>query len=1530
MQEQQRATPPGTVPGQPPAQGLYDPRHEHDACGVGFVVNINGQKSHDIVRKGLLVLINLLHRGACGCEANTGDGAGILLQMPDKFLRRECGRLGIALPGPTEYGTGLAFLPRDLVQREKVQALIGTIVGEEGQRLLGWRDVPTDDRLLGATAISVEPHIKQVFVGRGSAVRDHAHFERKLYVIRKRIESAVDGLDVPERRFVYLPSLSSNTLIYKGMLSADQIETMYPDLTDPDVESALALVHQRFSTNTFPSWPLAHPYRYIAHNGEINTLRGNINWMRAREALCRSEVLGADLDKVLPVTREGLSDSATFDNVLEFLVMNGRSLPHAILMMIPEPWQNHESMSPERRAFYEYHASLMEPWDGPASIAFTDGTVIGAVLDRNGLRPSRYYVTKDDLVVMASEVGVLDIPPENILVKERLHPGRIFLVDTAQGRIISDEEIKAQLAAEHPYGEWLRQNTVRLEDVAPAAVTESDHAAVLTRQIAFGYTHEDLRILLTPMARNAEEPIGSMGTDTALAVLSDRPRPLYDYFKQLFAQVTNPPLDQIREELVTAIESTIGPELNLLDPEPASCRQIVLKDPVLSNEDLAKLAHVSALGFKAITLPALFPVAEGAPGLERALESLQRNASQAIADGYNILLISDRGVDRARAAIPSLLATAAVHHHLVRQGERTRCGLVVETGDAREVHHMCLLLGYGAGAVNPWVAFETLDDMTRQGLLVGLDHGKAAKNYVKALNKGILKVMAKMGISTLQSYCGAQIFEAIGLNTRLVDRYFTGTASRVNGIGIDVIAEEVRRRHALAFPERPVGEPDLDWGGEYQWRRDGEHHQINPDMIAKLQESTRGGSYALFKDYARLCDDQSRRRATLRGLIALKYAATPIPLAEVETAEAIFTRFATGAMSYGSISQEAHETLAIAMNRIGGRSNTGEGGEDPARYRPDPGGDWRRSAVKQVASGRFGVTSEYLVNASDIQIKMAQGAKPGEGGQLPGHKVYPWIAKVRFATPGVGLISPPPHHDIYSIEDLAQLIHDLKNANPTARIHVKLVAEVGVGTVAAGVSKAHADVVLISGHDGGTGASPLTSIKHGGAPWELGLAETQQVLVLNKLRDRIVVQVDGQMKTGRDVIVAALLGAEEYGFSTAPLVVLGCIMMRVCHLNTCPVGVATQDPELRKRFSGKPEYVVNFFRFLAEEVREYMAKLGFRTLDEMIGRADRLDFAPAVDHWKARGLDLSAILYQPDMPPEVARRCVVGQEHGLEKGLDHTTLIPQCREAIEHRRPVELSLPIRNVNRTVGTTLGYEVTSRWGAEGLPADTIRIHFTGSAGQSFGAFLPSGVSFALEGDANDYWGKGLSGGKLIVYPSRRATFVPEENIVIGNVALYGATSGEAYVRGVAGERFGVRNSGAYAVVEGVGDHGCEYMTGGRVVVIGRTGRNFAAGMSGGIAYVLDLDGDFQRRCNRQMVDLEALDKTDVRLVGDLIDRHIGYTGSAHAAKILANWRGMQARFVRVMPKDYKRVLAAEAHAKAEGREPTFAELVGATSG
>ena len=1513
------------------AQGLYDPAHEHDACGVGFVVDIKGRRSHAIVRQALQVLINLLHRGACGCEVNTGDGAGIVIQMPDRFLRRECAGLGIALPPEGDYGAGLVFLPRDLIEREKVEALVQTLVDEEGQRLLGWRDLPTDDRALGATAVSVEPHFRQVFIGRGAGVTDRAHFERKLYVIRKRLENAVDALDLPGRRFFYIPSLSSRTLIYKGMLSADQIEGMFPDLVDPDVESALALVHQRFSTNTFPSWPLAHPYRFIAHNGEINTLRGNINWMRAREALCRSPVLGDDLAKVFPVIREGGSDSATFDNVLEFLVMNGRSLPHAILMMIPEPWGGHESMSPDRKAFYEYHAALMEPWDGPASIAFTDGTVIGAVLDRNGLRPSRYYVTKDDLVIMASEVGVLDIPPENILLKERLHPGRIFLVDTAQGRIISDEEIKAQLAAERPYAEWLADNLVDIEDLPgrPAPTPAPRH--VVTQQLAAGYTHEDLRLLLAPMARQGEEPIGSMGTDTALAVLSERPRPLYDYFKQLFAQVTNPPLDAIREELVTSMESTIGPERNLLVPEPESCRQIRITHPVIDNGQLATLRDVSVRGFRAATLATLYPVAEGGAGLARAVEDLCRRASEAIAAGHNILILSDRGVDARRAAVPSLLATAAVHHHLVRRGERTRCGLVVETADAREVHHMCLLIGYGAGAVNPWLAFESLDDLIRQGVLEGVGRDTAVRNYIKALNKGILKVMSKMGISTLQSYCGAQIFEAIGLDRAFVDTYFTWTASRVGGIGLEVVAEEVRRRHAEAFPARPVGPAELDWGGEYQWRRDGEYHLFNPDTVFKLQHATRTGQYAMFKDYSRLVDEQSRRLATLRGLFALRPAGPPVPLAEVEPVEAILRRFATGAMSYGSIGQEAHETLAIAMNRLGGKSNTGEGGEDPARYVPDASGDSRRSAIKQVASARFGVTSEYLVNADDLQIKMAQGAKPGEGGQLPGHKVYPWIASVRYATPGVGLISPPPHHDIYSIEDLAQLIHDLKNANPQARVHVKLVAEVGVGTVAAGVAKAHADVVLISGHDGGTGASPLTSIKHGGVPWELGLAETQQVLVLNKLRDRIVVQVDGQMKTGRDVVIAALLGAEEFGFSTAPLVVMGCVMMRVCHLNTCPVGIATQDPELRKRFTGRPEFVEHFFRFVAEEVREAMAALGFRTVDEMVGRVDCLDLRPAVDHWKARGLDYASILYQPPLGAAVARRCVTSQDHGLEKSLDHTVLIPQCREAIEARVPVSLRLPIRNVNRTVGTMLGYEITRRWGSAGLPDDTVRVHFTGAAGQSFAAFVPRGVTFTLEGDANDYWGKGLSGGKLIVYPPRTATFVPEKNIVIGNVALYGATGGEAYVRGIAGERFAVRNSGARAVVEGIGDHGCEYMTGGRVVVLGVTGRNFAAGMSGGIAYVLDVDGDFRRRCNLGMVDLEPLEHPDdVALVGDLIDRHVTYTGSAYAAAVLAGWTAMRSRFVKVMPRDYKRVRLAEARARAEGREPTFAELVGATSG
>ena len=1502
----------------PSAHGLYDPRHEHDACGVGLVVDAKGRRSHAIVRHALQVLINLEHRGACGCEANTGDGAGILIQMPDRFFRAETARLGIALPPAGAYGAGLVFLPKAAEARRTIEATIVRIVEEEGQSVLGWRDVPTDDSQLGPRAVAAEPVFKHLFVGRAASIADDQGFERKLYVIRKRIENAVDQLilDPESRSDFYIVGLSCRTLIYKGMLTASQIAPMFLDLADESVESALALVHQRFSTNTFPSWPLAHPYRYVAHNGEINTLRGNINWMKAREALLRSDVLGDDLKKVLPIIREGGSDTATFDNVLEFLVMAGRSLPHAVLMMIPEPWQNHESISPERRAFYEYHSSLMEPWDGPASIAFTDGTVIGAVLDRNGLRPSRYYVTKDDLVVLASEVGVLDIPAEDIVVKERLHPGRMFLVDTAQGRIISDDEVKDQLAREHPYGEWLKQHLIPIESV-PAApyLPEPDHETVLRRQQAFGYTREDIRQILEPMARAGEEPIGSMGTDTPLAVLSDRPRLLYDYFKQLFAQVTNPPLDAIREELITSMESTIGPERNLLQPEPESCRQISVRYPIIDNSQLAKLRHIRVKGFSAVTLPMLFRSADGAAGLERALEDLNTQAAQAVAAGYTILILSDRGVSDELAPIPSLLATAGVHHHLVRQGARTRCALVVESGDAREVHHVALLMGYGAGAVNPYLAFESLEDMLRHRLLEGITHDQAVINYIRGLNKGILKVMSKMGISTLQSYCGAQIFEAIGLESSFVERYFTHTASRIGGIGLAAVASEVLQRHARAFPSRMPAPVELDPGGEYQWRRDGEYHLFNPDTVFKLQHATRSGQYKVYKEYTTLVNDQSRKLGTLRGLLDFARTQPPISIDEVEPVEAIVKRFATGAMSYGSISLEAHETLAIAMNRMGGKSNSGEGGEDPARYKKDPNGDWRRSAVKQVASARFGVTSEYLVNADDLQIKMAQGAKPGEGGQLPGPKVFPWIAKVRNSTPGVTLISPPPHHDIYSIEDLKQLIHDLKNANNDARVHVKLVSEVGVGTVAAGVSKAHADVVLISGHDGGTGASPLTAIKHSGIPWELGLAETQQVLMLNNLRDRITVQVDGQLKTGRDVVIAALLGAEEFGFATAALVVSGCVMMRVCHLNTCPVGIATQDPELRKKFTGKPEFVQNYFRFVAEEVRELMAELGFRTVDEMVGRVDRLEMRQAIAHWKAAGVDLSQVLLAPDVPADAVRRRIHAQDHGLEQALDNQ-IIARATEAIERKQPMELHVPVRNVNRTVGTRLGYEITRRHGVDGLPDDTLRLQFSGTAGQSFGAFVPSGVTMTLEGDANDFVGKGLSGARLIVYPPKHAGFTPEENIIIGNVALYGATGGEAYIRGIAGERFAVRNSGARAVVEGVGDHGCEYMTAGSVLILGRTGRNFAAGMSGGAAYVLDVDGAFARRCNPGMVDLEPLvEPEDLALVRQLLSDHLRYTDSTVAAGLLADWSPV--RFVKVIPRDYKRVLMAQARERAERR-------------
>jgi glutamate synthase (NADPH/NADH) large chain len=1511
----------------PPAQGLYDARSERDACGVGFVVHMKGQRSNAIVRKALEVLINLEHRGACGCEANTGDGAGILIQTPDKFLRKV---VPFALPASGAYGVGLVFLPRDARDRDAIRARFAAIVEEEGQTLLGWRDVPVDNRLVGASAKATQPVFQQVFIGaradlggpegpspHRAGVRGGAPvFERTLYVIRKRIEHAVDRLKISalSRRFFYIVGLSANTLIYKGMLQARQLEPMFPDLSDGDLESCMALVHQRFSTNTFPSWPLAHPYRYIAHNGEINTLRGNINWMRAREGLLQSELFGDDLKHLLPVIRDGGSDTATFDNVLEFLFMSGRSLPHAVLMMIPEPWSGDESMSADRKAFYEYHASLMEPWDGPASIAFADGTVVGAVLDRNGLRPSRYVVTKDDLVVMASEVGVLDVAPENVLVKERLHPGRIFLVDTSKGRIVEDDEIKRELAAEHPYGEWLNAHVVEIDDLPEARAEEPDHQAVFHRQQAFGYTQEDLRVLLAPMALDGEEPVGSMGTDTSLAVLSDRPRILFDYFKQLFAQVTNPPLDAIREELVTDMGSTIGPERNLLKPEPESCQQIRIRYPIIHNGYMAKLRHVPpGSPFRSTTLPLLFDPETVGPGLEQAMAGLCRRASEAVAAGYNILILSDRGVGPRQAPIPSLLATAGVHHHLVREGTRTRCALVVECGGAREVHHVSLLLGYGAGAVNPYLAFETIDDMVRQGMLPGIDRDEAIAHYIKALNKGILKVMSKMGISTLQSYRGAQIFEAIGLSQDFIDRYFTHTTSRVGGVGIDIIAEEVRRRHHLAFPQRFSGPRELEGGGEYQWRRDGEYHLFNPDTVFKLQHATQSGQYGIFKEYSGLVDQQNQTRATLRGLFRLKPLGRPVPIDEVEPLEAILKRFSTGAMSYGSISQEAHETLAIAMNRLGGKSNTGEGGEDPARYVPDANGDSRRSAIKQVASGRFGVTSEYLVNADDLQIKMAQGAKPGEGGQLPGHKVYPWIAKTRYSTPGVGLISPPPHHDIYSIEDLAQLIYDLKNANPKARIHVKLVAEGGVGTVAAGVAKAHSDVVLISGHDGGTGASALTSLKHAGLPWELGLAETQQVLVLNKLRDRIVVQVDGQMKTGRDVVVGALLGAEEYGFATAPLVVMGCVMMRVCHLNTCPVGIATQDPELRKKFTGTPEFIEHFFRFVAQEVRELMAELGFKTIDEMIGRADCLDVEAAVSHWKARDLNLAPLLHVPALPKSVARRHVREQDHGLDLALDNE-LIQRCEPALERREPVEFTSFIRNSDRTVGTMLGYEVTKRYGAAGLPDDTIHMTFHGSAGQSFGAFIPRGITLTLVGDANDGFGKGVSGGRLIAYPPLQATFRTEENIIIGNVAFYGATSGEAFVSGVAGERFCVRNSGATVVVEGVGDHGCEYMTGGRVVVLGKTGRNFGAGMSGGIAYVLDVDGQFERRCNLGMVDLEALvDADDVDFVQVALMKHVTLTGSRYGGHLLEDWSDLQRRIIKVMPREYKRALAAQAAAE-----------------
>ena len=1512
--------------GLPMAHGLYDPRFEHDACGVSFVADIHGRASHDIVALGLGALCNLEHRGATGAEVDTGDGAGVLLQVPDRFFR---GVVAFDLPEAGAYAVGIGFLPADSAAADRARDAIDAIVVEEGLTVLGWREVPVDPSTLGDTAQRAMPSFRQVFVADPAGAKG-LDLDRKVFVARKRVEH-----ELPEELHTYFPSLSSRTIVYKGMFTTPQLGAFYPELADERVESALALVHSRFSTNTFPSWPLAHPYRFIAHNGEINTVQGNRNWMRTRESLLKSDLIPG-LDRAFPICTPGGSDSASFDEVLELLHLGGRSLPHAVLMMIPEAWENHETMDADKRAFYRFHSSLIEPWDGPASVAFTDGTVIGAVLDRNGLRPSRYWVTSDGLVVMASEVGVIDVEPSKIVKKGRLQPGRMFLIDTAQGRIVDDEEIKQQLAAAEPYAEWLSEGLVELDDLPEREHVVHSHLSVLRRQQKFGYTHEELKIILAPMAKTGAEPIGSMGTDTPIAVLSDRPRLLFDYFQQLFAQVTNPPLDAIREEVVTSVASTIGPESNLLDPGPASCRQLVLPFPVIDNDELARIIHADDDGafpeLHAHVVSGLYRVAGGGQALRSALREICDEVSAAIDAGARVIVLSNRNSDEVLAPIPSLLMTAAVHHHLVREKKRTKCGLVVECGDAREVHHMALLIGYGAGAVNPYLAFESIEDMIRENLhgLGDADPVTAVKKYIKAAGKGVLKIMSKMGVSTVASYTGAQIFEAIGLSRELVDEYFTGTVSRLGGIGLDEIAAEVAMRHATAHPTNPEhrAHRKLELGGEYQWRREGEYHLFNPETVYRLQHSTRAKRYDVFRQYSRAVDDQSKNLATLRGLFEFRSGVrSSIPIDEVESVESIVKRFSTGAMSYGSISAEAHETLAVAMNRIGGKSNTGEGGEDSERLH-DP---VRRSAIKQVASGRFGVTSEYLTNADDIQIKMAQGAKPGEGGQLPGHKVYPWVAKTRHSTPGVGLISPPPHHDIYSIEDLKQLIHDLKNSNPSARVHVKLVAEVGVGTVAAGVSKAKADVVLISGHDGGTGASPLTSLKHAGAPWELGLAETQQTLLLNGLRDRIVVQADGQMKTGRDVVIAALLGAEEFGFATAPLVVSGCIMMRVCHLDTCPVGIATQNPELRKRFSGQPEFVVNFFEFVAEEVREIMAELGFRTIDEMVGHSEMLDTTVAVDHWKARGLDLAPILAAAENPYGQTMHQSVAQDHGLAEALD-VELIAIAAKSIESGEPIRFASAIRNVNRTVGTMLGHEVTKRWRAEGLPANTIQIDFRGSAGQSFGAFVPSGVTMRLEGDANDYLGKGLSGGRLVVRPDRDSSIVAEDNVIAGNVIGYGATSGEIYLRGMVGERFCVRNSGATAVVEGVGDHACEYMTGGRVVVLGATGRNFAAGMSGGVAYVYDPDEVFASKVNYELVDLESLENSDLDFLRTTIADHVEETDSAIGRRILDEWEADVSHFRKIMPRDYKRVLGVLASASEKGwsDEETLRHVMGVSNG
>ena len=1484
----------------PQAQGLYNPAQEHDACGVAMVATLNKIPTHEIVAKALTALRNMEHRGASGAEPDSGDGAGILIRVPDAYFQAV---VDFKLPGANSYATGIAFV----AQGADVKSDIAKIAEQEGLVVLGWREVPINSSSLGKTALSVMPEFQQLFIA-GKNGETGIELDRLAFCLRKRAEHALD---------LYFPSLSSQTIVYKGMLTTDQLEEFFPELSDERVVSPLALVHSRFSTNTFPSWPLAHPYRFIAHNGEINTVKGNRNWMRAREALLASDVIPGDLKRLFPIVEMSGSDSASFDEVLELLYLGGRSLPHAVLMMIPEAWENHASMPQNRRDFYAFHASMMEPWDGPACVTFTDGHQVGAVLDRNGLRPSRFWVTKDGLVVLASEVGVLDIPAEIIERKGRLQPGKMFLVDIEAGRIIEDDEIKDDLANAAPYRDWIDAGMVKLSDLPSREHIVYPHSSVVRRQRAFGYTEEDLRILVTPMAKNGMEALGSMGTDSPIAALSDKPRLIFDYFSQLFAQVTNPPLDAIREELVTSLGTSMGPEHNLLDPGPSSCRQISLAFPVIDNDELAKIIHVNAdddyPGLSAHVVSGLFSIADGGDSLHDRLKEIMVEVSQAINDGARIIVLSDRDGDAENAPIPSLLLTSAVHHHLIREKTRTKVGLVVEAGDVREVHHVALLIGYGAACVNPYLAMESAEDLVLQGIITGITPEKAVKNLIKSLGKGVLKVMSKMGISTIASYTGAQVFEAIGLSQEVVDEYFVGTTSRLGGVSLDIIAEETIARHHIAYP--PGGEVPgtkrLPIGGEYQWRREGEPHLFDPETVFTLQHSTRNKRYDIFKRYTDRVNEQSTRLMTLRGLFEFKDGVNaPISIDEVESIHDIIKRFSTGAMSYGSISAEAHETLAIAMNRIGGKSNTGEGGEEPERYLPMANGDSKRSAIKQVASGRFGVSSNYLVNSDDIQIKIAQGAKPGEGGQLPGNKVYPWIAKARYSTPGVGLISPPPHHDIYSIEDLAQLIHDLKNANKNARVHVKLVAEVGVGTVAAGVSKAHADVVLISGHDGGTGASPLTSLKHAGAPWELGLAETQQTLLLNGLRDRIVVQTDGQLKTGRDVVIAALLGAEEFGFATAPLVVSGCIMMRVCHLDTCPVGVATQNPELRKNFTGKPEFVETFFEYIAEEVREILAQLGFRTLLEAVGHVESLDTRKAVDHWKAAGLNLEPLLVRPDVDSPLHN--TIQQDHGLDAALDNT-LIQLSEAALSKGEAVRIDLPVRNVNRTVGTMLGAEITRKYGAEGLPEGTIDVTLHGSAGQSLGAFIPRGLTIRLYGDSNDYVGKGISGGRVIVRPDEKASFKSQDNVIAGNVIGYGATAGDIFIRGVVGERFCVRNSGALAIVEGIGDHGCEYMTGGTVVVLGRTGRNIAAGMSGGRAFVLDLD---TANVNADMVDVLAVPDDQKEILKAHISSYFAQTGSEIASALLKDWEKSISRISLIMPRDYARVLAAMERAVREG--------------